>query len=186
MRDCHISDGAALCSLLAWLEHRLLQNETTTELQVVKQLEKIHRYGLTINLHLHWCSTKSYDGWMSWNEKKNFCLLFYLKVHMLQPLCFFILNRNMDKDGIYKGPSFETIAAYGSHAAIVHYRPTHETDCQISTDNLFLLDCGSHYKSVHVLCVDCFESLMKVIIMPEADFYSLSFCRFWKFQWIFP
>ncbi|CAG0888017.1 unnamed protein product, partial [Darwinula stevensoni] len=97
MRDCHVRDGAALCSLLAWLEHRLLQNESTSELEVVKHLEKIHR--------------------------------------------------DMDKDGIYKGPSFETIAAYGSHAAIVHYRPTHETDCQISTDNIFLLDCGSHYKT---------------------------------------
>lgn len=41
--------------------------------------------------------------------------------------------------------SFDTIAAYGSHGAIVHYEPTTETDAEIKPDNLLLLDCGTQY-----------------------------------------
>lgn len=49
----------------------------------------------------------------------------------------------------FKGLSFETIAAYGSHAAIVHYEPTPESDIPLESVNgkgsLFLLDSGAHY-----------------------------------------
>ncbi len=42
-------------------------------------------------------------------------------------------------------PSFETICAYGEHAAIVHYIPTEETDAVIRPKGLLLVDSGAHY-----------------------------------------
>ncbi|WP_434310755.1 aminopeptidase P family protein [Hominifimenecus sp. rT4P-3] len=41
--------------------------------------------------------------------------------------------------------SFDTIAAYGSHAAVIHYTPTPETDTALKPEGLFLLDSGAHY-----------------------------------------
>lgn len=41
--------------------------------------------------------------------------------------------------------SFETIAGFGPHGAIVHYEATEETDAEISPNGLLLLDSGAHY-----------------------------------------
>lgn len=41
--------------------------------------------------------------------------------------------------------SFETIAGFGAHGAIVHYEATEETDVEIAPDGLLLLDSGAHY-----------------------------------------
>lgn len=43
------------------------------------------------------------------------------------------------------GLSFETIAAYGPHGAIVHYEATPETDVPLEHRSLLLLDSGAHY-----------------------------------------
>lgn len=45
----------------------------------------------------------------------------------------------------YCGLSFETIAAYGPHGAIVHYEATPETDVPLAPHSLLLLDSGAHY-----------------------------------------
>lgn len=45
----------------------------------------------------------------------------------------------------YIGPSFDTIAGFGSHGAIVHYSATPMTDTPIEPDNLLLVDTGGHY-----------------------------------------
>lgn len=45
----------------------------------------------------------------------------------------------------YQGPSFSTIAGYGSNGAIVHYRPKLESNKKIEKDGLFLLDTGGQY-----------------------------------------
>ena len=47
--------------------------------------------------------------------------------------------------GDYMGPSFDPIAAYGPHGAIVHYSATEETDARILTEGFLLLDTGGHY-----------------------------------------
>jgi len=44
-----------------------------------------------------------------------------------------------------KGLSFNTISAYGSNGAIVHYSPSNDTDKVITTDSLYLLDSGGLY-----------------------------------------
>ena len=42
--------------------------------------------------------------------------------------------------------SFDTIAGYGPHGAIVHYDPTPETDVPLYAAGLLLLDSGAHYR----------------------------------------
>ena len=44
------------------------------------------------------------------------------------------------------GPSFETIAGFGSNGAIIHYKPEPETCKTLSCDDMFLLDSGGQYK----------------------------------------
>ncbi len=43
--------------------------------------------------------------------------------------------------------SFDTIAAYGPHAALPHYKPTADSNSNIGTSGLFLLDSGGQYKT---------------------------------------
>lgn len=47
---------------------------------------------------------------------------------------------------IFVGNSFETISAYGSNAAIIHYKPTKKTSKLIKKDSLYLLDSGAQYQ----------------------------------------
>lgn len=46
---------------------------------------------------------------------------------------------------LYQGLSFDTIAAYGPHGAIVHYEPTPESDVPLKPEGLLLLDSGAQY-----------------------------------------
>ena len=41
--------------------------------------------------------------------------------------------------------SFDTISAFGSNGAIVHYKPNKVSDVKIKGDGLYLLDSGGHY-----------------------------------------
>ena len=45
----------------------------------------------------------------------------------------------------FKGESFSTIAGYGPHGAIVHYRAVPESASTLKLENLFLLDSGGQY-----------------------------------------
>ncbi len=46
----------------------------------------------------------------------------------------------------FRGESFETIAGYGDHGAIVHYEATPESDWAIGTDGFLLIDSGGQYR----------------------------------------
>ena len=46
---------------------------------------------------------------------------------------------------LFRGISFDTIAGYGPHAAIVHYEATPETDVPLQPRGLLLLDSGAQY-----------------------------------------
>ena len=46
---------------------------------------------------------------------------------------------------LYRGLSFDTIAAYQEHGAIVHYEPTPETDIPLRPEGFLLLDSGAQY-----------------------------------------
>lgn len=45
----------------------------------------------------------------------------------------------------FRGLSFDTIAAYGEHGAIVHYEPTPETDVELRPKGFILIDSGAQY-----------------------------------------
>lgn len=45
----------------------------------------------------------------------------------------------------YRGSSFETIAGYAGHGAIVHYAATPETNSRLKPRGLFLIDSGGQY-----------------------------------------
>ena len=46
---------------------------------------------------------------------------------------------------LYRGPSFDTIAGYGPHGAIVHYEATPDTDAPLEPRGLLLVDTGAQY-----------------------------------------
>jgi Xaa-Pro aminopeptidase len=47
---------------------------------------------------------------------------------------------------LFKGISFDTIAGYQEHGAIVHYEATPETDKSLRPEGLLLLDSGAQYQ----------------------------------------
>ncbi len=47
---------------------------------------------------------------------------------------------------LYRGLSFDTIAGYEAHGAIVHYEATPETDIPLSASGFLLLDSGAQYQ----------------------------------------
>ena len=46
---------------------------------------------------------------------------------------------------LYFDESFDPIAGFGAHGAIVHYSATEESDVALSSNNMFLLDSGGQY-----------------------------------------
>ena len=46
---------------------------------------------------------------------------------------------------LYRDISFDTIAGYGEHAAIIHYEATPQTDIPLKPEGLLLLDSGAQY-----------------------------------------
>ena len=52
-------------------------------------------------------------------------------------------ERELEED--YLGPSFNTIAGFGAHGAVVHYSATEQTDIPICGNGLLVLDSGGQY-----------------------------------------
>lgn len=55
------------------------------------------------------------------------------------------LEQFRSEQPLYQGVSFDTIAGYGSHGAIVHYEPTEETDVALMPRGFLLIDSGAQY-----------------------------------------
>lgn len=56
-----------------------------------------------------------------------------------------IIEENRRKLDGYISPSFETIAAYGANAAIIHYAPKSENSAPIKKQGMLLIDTGGQY-----------------------------------------
>lgn len=56
-----------------------------------------------------------------------------------------ILTKHRSKQELYFDRSFDTIAGYGPHGAIVHYSANPETNVTIFPENLLLIDSGANY-----------------------------------------
>ncbi|XP_005088947.1 xaa-Pro aminopeptidase 1 [Aplysia californica] len=46
----------------------------------------------------------------------------------------------------YVSLSFDTISSIGPHGAIIHYKPTPDTDTPVTTEEVFLVDSGAQYR----------------------------------------
>lgn len=55
------------------------------------------------------------------------------------------LQRERGRQEKFKDISFDTIAAYGEHGAIVHYEPTRDSNVKLQREGLLLLDSGAQY-----------------------------------------
>ena len=55
------------------------------------------------------------------------------------------LERLRSEQPLYRGLSFDTIAGYQEHGAIVHYEATPETDASLKPEGFLLLDSGAQY-----------------------------------------
>ena len=55
------------------------------------------------------------------------------------------LERFRSEQPLYRGLSFDTIAGYQEHGAIVHYEATPETDMPLKPEGFLLLDSGAQY-----------------------------------------
>ena len=55
------------------------------------------------------------------------------------------LRQLRSEQSLFRDISFDTIAAYGPHGAVVHYEPTPETDIPLQPEGLLLLDSGAQY-----------------------------------------
>jgi Xaa-Pro aminopeptidase len=49
------------------------------------------------------------------------------------------------QDPLSRGPSFETISAFGGHGAVVHYESKPETNARLRHRGIYLIDSGGHY-----------------------------------------
>ncbi len=49
------------------------------------------------------------------------------------------------RDALFNQPSFDTIAAYKDHGAMMHYKATEGTDYVLESKGLFLIDSGGQY-----------------------------------------
>ena len=56
-----------------------------------------------------------------------------------------MLERIRSEQPLYRGLSFDTIAGYQEHGAIVHYEATPETDMPLKPEGFLLLDSGAQY-----------------------------------------
>lgn len=56
-----------------------------------------------------------------------------------------ILHEERAKDPLFFDESFETIAGFGPHAAIVHYEPDEASNTAVNSSNLLLVDSGAQY-----------------------------------------
>lgn len=56
-----------------------------------------------------------------------------------------ILTQHRSRQELYVDESFETIAGYGPHGAIVHYSASPETSSTVKPEGLLLIDSGAQY-----------------------------------------
>lgn len=56
-----------------------------------------------------------------------------------------ILEEYREQQELYMGPSFDTISAYGSNAAMMHYSASQESNATLHTCGMLLVDSGGHY-----------------------------------------
>ena len=85
----------------------------------------------------------------------------------------------------YVMDSFASISSYGPHGAVVHYSPTPETDTELKTDSLYLLDSGAQYLDgttditrTIALCDEPSEQMKKDFTRARKGTIGIAKCKF--------
>ena len=85
---------------------------------------------------------------------------------------------------LFRGISFDTIAGYGAHGAIVHYEATPETDIRLEPSGLLLLDSGAQYLdgttdiTRTIALGPLTEEMKKVYTLVLKGHIQIELCRF--------
>lgn len=81
--------------------------------------------------------------------------------------------------------SFASISSYGPHGAIVHYSPTPESDVELQTESLYLIDSGAQYLDgttditrTIALCKEPTEQMKKDFTRALKGTISIAKCKF--------
>lgn len=67
------------------------------------------------------------------------------KIHITEMSASEKLDEFRKEEGNFIRPSFEPIAAYGEHCALMHYTSSPETDVELKEGSVFLTDTGAGY-----------------------------------------
>ena len=78
------------------------------------------------------------------NKDEDSLLVIDSKVQTEMSICRKLYELRAEQEG-FLDVSFETIAGYGEHGAIVHYEPTEESDIPLKAKGFLLLDSGAQY-----------------------------------------
>ena len=117
-RSCHVMEAPSPVALL-----KAVRNEQEIEgLRAAMQ-----RDGVALVKFLQWLETAVHQGGQTEMSVTR-------KLHDFRA-----------EQPLYVGESFDTIAGYGPHAAIVHYEATPETDVPLQPRGFLLLDSGAQY-----------------------------------------
>ena len=90
--------------------------------------------------HCGFVLLKVQDGKEQWDELKV--------VHTLDDY--------RSQQELNRGPSFSTIAAFGPNGAVIHYRPSAETNRVIDNSSFLLIDSGGQYLGASSTCFSFF------------------------------
>ena len=118
-KSCTIVDALSPANLLKSIKN-------TTELEGVRKA--MLRDGVALTKFFYWLENAIRNG---------------EKVTELQASRY--LTQLRSEQPLYVMDSFETISSYGANGAIVHYEPTPESDTELKTDSLYLVDSGGQY-----------------------------------------
>lgn len=117
-RHCRVVD--MLCPITLW---KAVKNST----EIAGEREIHIRDGVAVTKFIYWL-------------KQNVDKMPLTEMIAVEKLEEF---RRQGKD--YLGPSFDTIAGYGEHGAIVHYSVTPQSNASLQPENFLLVDSGGQY-----------------------------------------
>ena len=138
---------------------RLLLDEQRVNYQLVKSLPEGVKKVNGVNPTTLWKAVKTSEeqAWaMEVHVQDGVALtrfIYWLKKQMKEPEGLSIteisaadkLEEFRRQQVGYLGPSFDTIAGYQAHGAIIHYKATPETDVPLKPEGLLLVDSGGQY-----------------------------------------